>query len=64
MQYLLTAEEYKEVVELKHQICCSRVNRLSEKKLGELCVKIADTMPVKWVWDREVRMNLRNLGDA
>jgi len=49
MQYILNEAEYQEILELRSRTQ-SRLGRLSEKKLGELCVQIATTMPVKWSW--------------
>jgi hypothetical protein len=49
MQYLLTEDEYKEVLALREH-CKKRHLSISDKKLGVLCVTIADTMPVKWPW--------------
>jgi hypothetical protein len=45
MQYILTQEEYDELLARKrHHI------ELKTAKLQELCTKIADEMPVKWGW--------------
>lgn len=43
MMYILTQAEYDELVAQRQQKL-----RLSEKKLQDLCTKIAETMPIKW----------------
>lgn len=48
MQYILTEEEYKKLKEAQE----ARI-KLSEKKLAELCTKIADTMPVTVPWAKK-----------
>lgn len=45
MQYILSEAEYQEILELR-----SRKLSISHAKLGSLCTKIADTMPVTWTW--------------
>jgi hypothetical protein len=42
MQYILTEEEYKSLLDKK-----SESVRLSEEKLQKLCTKIANEMPIK-----------------
>lgn len=43
MQYLLTKEEYDELLSRK-----DRVITLQKDKLQKLCTKIANEMPIKW----------------
>ena len=47
MQYILTQEEY-DVLTARRE----RALQLSEKKLQDLCTRIANEMPVKWGWSR------------
>lgn len=47
MQYILTEDEYKELSSKKSWKTGLNV---SEKRLQELCTKIANEMPVKWGW--------------
>jgi hypothetical protein len=41
----LTQEEYDALLKEK-----KKKSHLSDKKLGDLCKNIANTMPVKWGW--------------
>jgi len=45
MQYILSEDEYKDLLEKRQTEI-----KLSTKKLQVLCTKIADTMPVNWGW--------------
>ena len=45
MQFLLTSEEYNDLVSRKTQAI-----NLERHKLQKLCTKIANEMPVKWGW--------------
>lgn len=47
MQYILTEQEYNELVTTKKAKLA-----LEEKELQELCTKIADTMPI-FFWERK-----------
>ena len=55
MQYILSQEEYTELLTKINQ--AQSINshiRLTKKQLGQLCMKIADTMPVKWEgWNKD-----------
>lgn len=46
MQYILTEQEYKELLYAKEY-----TTTLSKNKLQTLCTKIANEMPVKWGWN-------------
>lgn len=52
MQYLLSEEEYKDLLN-RIEEAESKSFDLSKKKLQELCTKIADTMPIKCSWDKK-----------
>lgn len=45
MMYLLTEEEYQDLLQKKHEHI-----KLARTKLQNLCIKIADEMPVLWGW--------------
>jgi hypothetical protein len=45
MQYILTQEEYNELVHTKNKQKLG-----NQKELQDLCTKIADTMPIQWTW--------------
>lgn len=47
MQYILTEEEYNALAVKK---AWKTGLNVTEKKLQELCTKIANEMPVKWGW--------------
>ncbi len=49
MQYILTEEEYKELNK-KANSKVFELGYLNKKKLGVLCQKIADTMPIDDGW--------------
>ena len=50
MQYILTEEEYKSLIDKKNESV-----RLSKVKLQKLCTKIANEMPIKWGWGDETQ---------
>lgn len=45
MQYILSEEEYKALVNAK-----VKLTKMSRVKLQSLCTKICNEMPVKWGW--------------